>query len=210
MTDMDLPDDNEELLIRLYSSIMVAQTEEQLDDLPTGTITMSEFVPDTPPIILVKNGISWGGGNAKPSIPALILVSGEELPTYKRPRRAARNSDPATSKKAAMNSDRRWDSMTIKALRVFYHHRDEPQGLTHDQVQHLADDMFGKGALGRSPWKRSGELNTLYDPPLIEMVLDEHGAPLEVDGGHGDKVNTWRISTTGIQWCKAKEARGDA
>ena len=197
----DSEEDCQEELIRLYYSLYVALTDEHLEGLSEGTIVLSEPAPGEDPVLMIKEGSSWGG---TPSFPALILVNGNDIPPIKHRRRSARSTDPASSHRAGLNRDMKWDSMSAKALRVFAENQ-HSSGLTYDQVSELADKRWGKGALGVSPWKRASELHTDYDPPLIERATDDEGNLVEVDGGKGVRVEAYRISSVGKNWLKKRE-----
>lgn len=112
---------------------------------------------------------------------------------------AARNSDPVSSHKA-MNRVPRWDSQNARALRVMRQY-DRPEGLTYWEVQRLAEQRWGPGALGRSsPWKRVSELKKEWDPPLIAAVFKD-GQPLMRIGGYRSEVIAYRITSDGISMC---------
>jgi hypothetical protein len=125
------------------------------------------------------------------------MNSNNACPTCHRPytpqkkRHAVRNTDPSTSRQAVTNRKMRWNSMGMMALRIFYEHA--ATHLSHHQVQQLAETRWGAGCLGKSPWKRSGELATDFDPPLIEPVC-------EVEGEFGDPVEAYQITATGLLW----------
>lgn len=114
---------------------------------------------------------------------------------------AARNSDPPeSSKEAVKNRAMGWDTQRGRALRIFYAHRHRL--LTHYDVEVAAVARWGPGALGDCPWKRSGELATEYDPPLIEVAWG-NGAPITLPGKHGDPCDALRITPEGIAWVLA-------
>lgn len=110
---------------------------------------------------------------------------------------AARATDPETSRKAVLNRKMGWDTMKMRALRVFFDNQDEEFGLSHHEVQGLAEQEWGDGALGKSPWKRSGELHTTYDPPLIDRIKDAQGNLVVVGGEFGDPVESFKITAAG-------------
>ena len=110
---------------------------------------------------------------------------------------AARSTDPKTSHQAVLNRKMGWDTMRMRALRIFFDNQDEEFGLSHYKVQGLAEMEWGEGALGKSPWKRSGELHTAYDPPLIERPVDENGNLVVVSGEFGDPVESFKITAAG-------------
>lgn len=107
---------------------------------------------------------------------------------------AARRGNPLTSHAAVRNRALKWDSMNAIALRIYYDHREWPAGLTYWEVELIAPPR----ALGKSPWKRCGELHTEYDPVLIAPVLDSFGNELVRPGEFGDPVGAYRITDAGI------------
>ena len=108
---------------------------------------------------------------------------------------AARNEDPETSHKAVRTRAPKWDTMNGIALRI---HAEHPAGLTHWEVQEIAEKYLGQGALGKSPWKRSGELFTEWNPPLIAPLRDASGEIVTRPGEFGDAVEVFQITPHGV------------
>ena len=112
-------------------------------------------------------------------------------------RHAARNADPASSHKPVRTRQPSWDSMNMRALRVFHANQAEEFGLSYYEVERMASGEWGEGALGKSPWKRCSELHTDFDPPLIERVRYAEGGLVEVSGEFGDPVDAFQITAAG-------------
>ena len=110
---------------------------------------------------------------------------------------AARSGDPESSKRAARTRAPQWDTQNGMALRVFYEQR-HAMGLTHYMVQVIAEAKWWPHCLGKSPWKRSGELRTEYDPPLIDHVRYLDGREVMIGGEFGDAVEVFKITDAGI------------
>lgn len=140
-------------------------------------------------------------------------MSDDACPTCHRPysqqeRHAVRNTDPSTSRAAVINRAMRWDSMSMMALRILYENMTRP--LSHWDIQCLAENRWGQGCLGKSPWKRSGELATDFDPPLMSVATDERGNPITVGGEFGDPVEAYRITVDGMAWYLRGAAKANA
>ena len=189
---------------RLYEFLVPLQTLGELSALPSGSVILTEVDVGCPEH-LVRDADGWVRPGKDPGprwatamtpfLPALLLVRGEDVGAVHRPRRAARATDPASSHRAVHNRTMGWDTLRMKALRVFYGHSLEP--LTYHQLQVHADQLWGPGSLGESPWKRASELHTDYDPPLIERSRDERGDPIEAPGKYGDLVDAYQITDAG-------------
>ena len=122
-------------------------------------------------------------------------------------RHAARSTDPTSSHKVVRKRQPKWDSMNMKALRVFYDNRSERFGLSYYEVERIAAQIWGEAALGKSPWKRCSELHTDFDPPLVERARYDEGTPVEVGGEFGDPVDAFQITAAGATLVEAGEAR---
>ena len=205
------------LLIGLFGAVTVLETPADLDGLLEDyTIILTRPVGmsgDTPELLCRAPGgwySFWRNREGKieiidewtPTLPALLLVGGVEedmigtAPT-RAARHAARATDPQSSHQAVRNRRMGWDTMNMRALRTFHANRGEEFGVSYYEVEQLASQQWGGGALGKSPWKRCSELHTDFDPPLIERVVDEHGGEVSVAGEFGDPVDSFRITAAG-------------
>ena len=108
---------------------------------------------------------------------------------------AARNGDPESSHAAVRIRAPGWGTMNGIALRI---HAAHPDGLSHWEVQQIAEGHLGQGALGKSPWKRIGELWTDFAPALIAPVLNPHGTVVTVPGEFNDPVDLFQITSDGV------------
>lgn len=122
-------------------------------------------------------------------------------------RHAARSSDPESSHRAVRKRSLGWNTMNMRALRIFHAHREEEFGLSYYEVEELASQEWGSRALGKSPWKRCSELHTEFEPPLIERVLDGDGKPISVEGEFGDPVDAYRIAEAGTVMVRQAEPK---
>ena len=112
-------------------------------------------------------------------------------------RHGARNTDPESSHRAVQKRAPGWDTMSMRALRIFHANREEEFGLSYFEVEQLAIETWGEGALGQSPWKRCSELHTDFDPPLIARAVDADGHLVSVQGQFGDLVDSFSITAAG-------------
>lgn len=97
------------------------------------------------------------------------------------------------------------------ALRIFATYPQGLTGMTAWEVQQIAEQYLGPGVLGISPWKRVGELNTEWDPPLIIRLYDEQGRQMTRMGQTGKDPNQiFAISPDGLRLAaQMRGARGE-
>lgn len=216
------------VLMRLFGSIQELSGPADLDVLEDYAIILSqpEGMPDPGPLHLCKvTGLEgeqwysfWRNQEGKielidewtPTFPALLVLDGVEHDMIdaahaRSARRAARVTDPESSHRAVRNRQMGWDTMNMRALRIFYEHRDEEFGLSYYEVERLAVQEWGEAALGKSPWKRCSELHTDFNPPLIERVTGDQGQTVSVEGEFGDPVDAFRISAAGVALVRRTE-----